>query len=165
VRPLLVVDGYNLLHADPGYVAAADIDIDGARRMLVDDVAVFAQGRYRAIVVFDGGGVAPHMPSWVSIEWSGRGEADTIVESLAFSARAEGRPCVVVTADRATRDAVFGRGVDVVSSRTMLEHLAESDVETREEAGRLRRVTLADRIDPATRAVLERWARDGRPSR
>jgi predicted RNA-binding protein with PIN domain len=165
VRPLLVVDGYNLLHADPGYVAAADIDIDEARRRLVDDVAVFAQGRYQAIVVFDGGGVAPHMPVWVSIEWSGAGEADTIVEALAFSARAEGRPCVVVTTDRATRDVVFGRGVDVVSSATMLEHLAISEAETREEGGRPRRITLGDRIDPATRATLERWAREGRPSR
>lgn len=163
MRPLLVVDGYNLLHADAGYRAAADIDLDAARRRLVDDVAVFAQGRYEAVVVFDGGGITPHMPSWVRVEWSGGGEADTIVEALAYEARESGRACVVATTDRATRDAVFGRGVDTISSATMLEHLEITDAETREEAGRTRRVTVADQVDPETRRRLAEWAREGRP--
>jgi uncharacterized protein len=158
VLPLLVVDGYNVLHADPGYRETASIDIDAARRRLTDDVAVFASGRYEAVIVFDGGGVGPWTPPGVEIRWSGDDEADTIVEALAFAAREAGRPCLVVTTDRATRDAVFGRGVDAVSSVTLLGHLDESREEWREAVESHERVTLADRVPPQVRRRLERWS-------
>ena len=143
-RPqLLVVDGYNLLHADDTYRALARRDLEAARRRLV----------------FDGGGPDPGAPAGVRVEFSGHGEADTIVEALAFQSRDEGRPCVVVTSDRATRDAVLGRGVDVISSAKMLEHLDESAEEWRESSGKAHRVTIAERLDPETRARLEERAR------
>ena len=154
-RPLLVVDGYNLLHADDTYRALADRDVELGRRRLVDDVAVFAADRYEAVVVFDGGGPDPSAALGVRVEFSGNGEADTIVESLAFQAREAGRRCLVVTSDRATRDAVLGRGVDAISSAVMLGHLSESEGEWRESRGRSPRVTIADRLDPATRARLQ----------
>jgi predicted RNA-binding protein with PIN domain len=123
---------------------------------------VFASGRFEAVVVFDGGGPDPGAPKGVRVEFSGHGEADTIVEALAFEARDEGRPCVVVTSDRATRDAVLGRGVDVISSAKMLEHLDESATEWRESSGRSHRVTIAQMLDPETRAALEARVK-GRP--
>lgn len=156
---LLVVDGYNLLHADDTYREIARRDIDAARRRLVDDVAVFASGRYEAVVVFDGGGPDPGAPRGVRVEFSGNSEADTIVEALAFAAREQSRPCLVVTSDRATRDAVLGRGVDTITSATMLEHLEESAAEWREALGRDHKVTIAERLDPVVRAELERRAR------
>jgi len=156
---VLIVDGYNLLHADDVYRELARRDMGAARRRLVDDVWVFAAGRFDAVVVFDGGGPDPGAPAGVRVEFSGDREADTIVEALAFQARGEGRPCLVVTSDHATRDAVLGRGVDAISSATMLEHLDESAAEWRESSGRRRRVTIADRLDPATRAQLEDRAR------
>ena len=158
-QPLLVVDGYNLLHADHAYRELAHRDLEAARRRLVDDVSVFAAGRFEAVVVFDGGGPDPGAVAGVRVEFSGHGEADTIVEALAFRSRDETRPCVVVTSDRATRDAVLGRGVDVISSAKMLEHLDESAEEWRESSGRGHRVTIADRLDPETRARLEERAR------
>ena len=157
--PLLVVDGYNLLHADPTYLRLAKTDIDVARRRLVDDVTVFAARRYEAVIVFDGSGPDLVWPPEVTVTWSGHGEADTIVEALAFEARAQSRPCVVVTSDRATRDAVLGRGVETMRSATMLEHLADSEAEWRESTGRSGGVPLADRLDPGTRTRLERWAK------
>ena len=159
---LLVVDGYNLLHANEVYRELAGRDLEAARRRLVDDVSLFAEGRYEAVVVFDGGGPDPGARRGVTVQFSGNHEADTIVEALAFTAREEGRPCLVVTSDRATRDAVLGRGVDTVSSAVMLEHLDETEAEWRESAGRHHRVTIADRLDPDTRARLEDRARGGR---
>jgi predicted RNA-binding protein with PIN domain len=164
VLPLLVVDGYNVLHADPGYAAAADVDIDAARRRLIDDVSVFASGRFETVVVFDGSGVSPWTPSGVTVQWSLRQEADTLVEALAFKARDAGRPCLVVTTDRATRDAVSGPGVDAVSSAILLGHLDESRQEWQESVESFDRVTLGDRVAPDVRARLEGWARGGSPS-
>ena len=157
--PLLVVDGYNLLHADDTYRDLAGRDVELARRRLVDDVAVFASGRYDAVVVFDGGGPDPSVTPGVRVEFSGGGEADTIVEALAFGAREEGRPCLVVTSDRATRDAVLGRGVDVITSTNMLGHLSESEEDWRDSHRRAPKVTIADRLAAATRASLARRAR------
>jgi predicted RNA-binding protein with PIN domain len=164
VLPLLVVDGYNVLHADPGYSHAAQVDVDEARRRLIDDVAVFASGRYETVIVFDGTGVSPWTPTGVTVRWSLEEEADTIVEGLAFRARDGGRPCLVVTTDRATRDAVSGPGVDAVSSAILIGPLDESREEWRESLTSFERVTLADRVSPEVRSRLEGWAR-GRPSR
>ena len=157
--PLLVVDGYNVLHADPDYSAAAKVDLDAARRRLIDDVAVFASGRYETVIVFDGAGVSPWTPAGVTIRWSLGEEADMLVEALAFQARGSGRPCLVVTTDRATRDAVFGPGVDAVSSSILLGHLDESREEWRESLETFERVTLGDRLAPGIRSRLEGWAR------
>lgn len=157
---LLVVDGYNLLHAAEAYRGQASVDVEAARRRLVDDVAVFAAGRYEAVVVFDGHGGDPAPPSGTRVEFSGSSEADAVVEGLAFAAREQGRHVLVVTSDRATRDVVAGRGVEAISSATMLERLAVSEDEWREQAGRPRRSTVADRLDPALRAELERRARE-----
>ncbi len=157
--PLLVVDGYNVLHADDTYLALAETDVDVARRRLVDDVTVFASGRYDSVVVFDGGGPDPGPVGRVTVEWSGSRDADALVEALAFEARRAGRLCVVVTTDRATREAVLGRGVEVVSSAAILGHLDEARVEWRESAPRGKRVTLAEMLDPAVRSRLERIAR------
>jgi predicted RNA-binding protein with PIN domain len=159
VLALLIVDGNNLLHADARYAAAARVDVETARRCLVDDIAVFASGAYEATVVFDGFGVAPWAPSGVCVMWSEGCEADAIVEGLAFEARRADRPCLVVTTDRATRDAVFGKGVETVSSATMLGHLDEARAEWESSVVSYDKVTVADHLSPELRARLATWAR------
>ena len=62
---LLVVDGYNVIHCTPRYEKlvydhsddpySSDVH-DMARTALINDVAAFAQGRYEAVIVFDGAG-------------------------------------------------------------------------------------------------------------
>ena len=84
---LLVVDGYNVIHATPRYESlifdrsddpySRDV-FDRARTALIADVAAFAQGRYEAVIVFDGAGNVsadrPNLPrAGVRIEFSPTG--------------------------------------------------------------------------------------------
>ena len=64
-RPLLVVDGYNVIYATPRYERLVYDRSDDplsrdvyprAREALISDVAAFAQASYDAVVVFDGAG-------------------------------------------------------------------------------------------------------------
>ena len=96
-KELLVVDGYNVIHADPRYERlifdrsddpySRDV-YDAARTSLIADVAAFAQGRYEPVIVFDGAGnVNPDRPNLpqagVRIEFSPTGvSADTIIQRL-----------------------------------------------------------------------------------
>ena len=103
---LLVVDGYNVIHCTPRYEKlvydhsddpySSDVH-DMARTALINDVAAFAQGRYEAVIVFDGAGnissERPNLPArGVRIEFSPTGvSADTVVQKLCIEAREEGR--------------------------------------------------------------------------
>ena len=66
---LLVVDGYNVIYKTPRYTSLMDeSDVHDpfvrARELLISDVAAYAQGRYRAVVVFDAAGnVSPERPN------------------------------------------------------------------------------------------------------
>lgn len=94
---LLVVDGYNVIHCTPRYEKlvydhsddpySSDVH-DMARTALINDVAAFAQGRYEAVIVFDGAGnissERPNLPArGVRIEFSPTVvSADTVVQKL-----------------------------------------------------------------------------------
>ena len=66
-KELLVVDGYNVIFSTPRYQALVDEEPSGPTRLgndvharsreaLIADVAAFAAGQYRVVIVFDGGG-------------------------------------------------------------------------------------------------------------
>lgn len=162
----LIVDGYNVLLADPRYAALAEADIDTARARLVEDVAMYAAAETHAFVVFDAGANPasdgrPHHVAGVAIVFSPSGaDADSVIESLAHRFRAEGHEVVVATSDAATQNAVMGAGAVRMSSAELTRELAEAAEETRRTrcvgtaAGR-----LEDRIDPRVRDVLWHWAR------
>ena len=127
---LLVVDGYNVIHCTPRYEKlvydhsddpySSDVH-DMARTALINDVAAFAQGRYEAVIVFDGAGnissERPNLPArGVRIEFSPTGvSADTVVQKLCIEARgkaarapwyratARSRPSSWARASRASR--------------------------------------------------------------
>ena len=164
----LIVDGYNVLHAVPRYADVLGRDLAGARDRLVDDVASFAAGRWRATVVFDGVGEPGEIASvpstgGVAVRFAPRGvDADTIVEELARRARDAGDGAVVVTSDASTQWTVRGGTVAVMSAREFAEELAEDAGERTEHlrAGP-RKSTVDQRIDDATRSALLRL-RDSR---
>lgn len=161
----LIVDGYNVLHADPRYEALAARDLDLARARLVEDVAAFAAGSWRPVVVFDGSGNAaadgrPHHVAGVTVMFSRAGEdADAVIEALAHRFRQSGE-VAVATSDAATQQAVAGRGVRRLSAR---ELVVEMDLSRRErgEAARpgSRRGPVEERVDASVREALSRWAR------
>ena len=136
---LYLFDGYNLLHAG----GRTDV------RELVDELAGFvAMNGARGVVVFDGVGEEAEVGA-LSVRYAP--DADTLLERLAAGHRHGERVCLV-SSDAAVRG-TSGQEVGKVSSATFLRSL-ERPVHTENEASRLR-----DRLDPETRAKLERLRR------
>ena len=175
-RELLVVDGYNVIHATPRYEQlifersddpySHDV-YDAARTALIRDVAAFAGRSYEAVIVFDGAGNVsaerPNLPqAGCRIEFSPTGiSADTVVQRLCIEAREAGRACSVVTSDGTIQATVMGKGVTRISARMLVEEIEQIDFEVKraqDEAPNMR-MTLGDRISPEARAKLEalRW--------
>jgi len=168
-RGHVIVDGYNLLHAHPAYASAVDSDIDGARARLVADLAGFAQGGPRTIVVFDGGANpdsdgSPHHVGGLTVIFSPhQTSADQVIEGLARRFRQRGEPTLVVTSDTATRQTVVGGTVSILSSARFAAELAAEGAGRLEAARAPRTVPLSRRIAPDVSDNLARWARGGGP--
>lgn len=162
---LLIVDGYNVLHRGPAYKGLLD-DLDAARAALVSDVAAFAHGEWRALVVFDGGGNpnstgTDHEVAGVHVVFSAYGvDADAVIEAEARRARELGDELTVVTSDADLQWTVMGPGVVRMSADEFAAELGEGSVEWAEHApSGSRSGRLEDRIDASVRDVLARWAR------
>jgi predicted RNA-binding protein with PIN domain len=136
---LYLFDGHNLLHAG-GF---ADL------RQLRDELASFVALRgARGVLVFDGSGVAE---SYGPLEVRYADHADTVLERLAAEHRATEIVCLV-SSDLALRG-TSGQEVQKRSSKTFLADM-EAVAHTEERPAHLR-----DRLDPETRARLERLRR------
>ncbi|MBA4370741.1 MAG: RNA-binding protein [Coriobacteriaceae bacterium] len=166
-RPLLVIDGYNVIGAEPGY-RSADDDLEEARARLVADAAVFAQDEWRCTVVFDGGGNpdsdgVPHHVSGVAIVFSAYGRtADDVIEALAARSRGRGEPMTVVTSDAATQSTVFGGPVMRMSAREFAASVARGASAWREHTPTSgRRGAVETRVSQDVRRRLDRMARGG----
>jgi predicted RNA-binding protein with PIN domain len=136
---LYLFDGYNLLHAS-GYEDAA---------LLVDALVTFValQGA-KGIVVFDGVGEEREVGP-LAVRFAPH--ADTLLERLAAEHRGVERVCLV-SSDLAVRG-TSGQEVGKLSSAAFLRDLPPA-AHAEESASRVR-----DRVDPATRAALERLRR------
>lgn len=174
---LLVVDGYNVMGATKRYEGLVDEDGAGgrlgsdpfvrAREALITDVAEFAQGRYEAVVVFDGGGnLNPERPNYdragVRVIFSPTGEtADTVIEKIVTDARLKGRNVALVTEDNTIR-ATVGTVVTRISSTLLVHEVERVDEEVRfaNQERTHQRMTLEERLSPEQREKL--WKMLGR---
>ncbi len=136
---LYLFDGYNLMHAG-GYRGVEH---------LVDELASFValQGA-RGVVVFDGVG---EDVTRGPLEVRFAAHADTLLERLAAEHRDRESVCLV-SSDLAVRG-TSGQEVRSLSSRTFLRDLTTASHSERGPGH------LADRLDEATRARLERLRR------
>ncbi|MGN0076595.1 MAG: NYN domain-containing protein [Parafannyhessea sp.] len=172
-QELLVVDGYNVIHKSPRYMALVDEvsgrlgdtdPFDRARKLLVADVAAYAQGRYEAVVVFDGAGnVSPDRPNLtiagVRTVFSATGEeADSVIERIVTEARHDVRAVTVITSDNTIRATVGGIPVTRLSSDVLIHDVNAivEDVRAANDERNHQRLTLEDRLDPKTRQKLDR---------
>jgi predicted RNA-binding protein with PIN domain len=136
---LYLFDGYNLLHA--GTFSDA--------RELIDLLASFVAVRgARGVVVFDGVGEEATVGS---LEVRFAPHADTLIERIAAERRSV-EQVFLVSSDVAIRGTA-GQEVGKLSSKTFL---AELDTPQHREQ---RPSRLEDRLDPQTRARLERLRR------
>ena len=132
-------DGYNLLHAggfsDP--------------RELEDKLASFVAVRgARGVVVFDGVG-ATHSLGPLEVRFAQ--EADFLLERLAAELRNRERVCLV-SSDLTVRE-TSGKEVDKRSSQLFMQELGDTELPPPP------RMAIEERLDPKTRAKLERIRR------
>lgn len=165
----LIVDGYNVLRSGSRYQAISGPDytddaFNAARERLINDVIDYAGRAYEATIVFDGGGNAFSDAEFqrvgsVRVVFSKCGQsADRLIERLAHDACERGFETLVVTSDASIQNAVFGGGVDRMSSEGFCQeigmHHDEVALEKHPEVAHKR--TVSDRV-PAD--VRERLAR------
>ena len=172
MKKVLLVDGYNVIRTSGLYRNIEVEDFTGgeglnpAREKLIADVAVFAQGRYDATVIFDGAGNggsdgAPRSVAGITVIYSQAGEsADSVIEKLATKARDKGREVFVVTSDAQTQWTVLGDHVTRISSLGFAQEveLVNRSWQERNPAPKSKH-TLSERIDPKVAERLARFAR------
>lgn len=187
--PLLLVDGYNVIHGTIPYQqlidehagagALADVaslsrdpyghdPFERAREALITDVAAYAQHVYEPVVVFDAAGnLSEERPDFsragVRVVFSRTGEsADAVIERLATRARKQNRDVLLVTSDNTIRFTVGGVPITTVSSQLLARdlQLTNQDIETSREERSYGHMTLEDRLSPEAREKL--WKLLGR---
>ncbi len=168
--PLLIVDGYNMLRSSGAYDSIevddfTDDPLNEARERLISDIATYALSKFEAIIVFDGGGNLssrgePVSVAGIKVIFSASGtDADATIEKLAFEAKRGDREVVVVSSDSAVQNATFGGGVTRMSSTGLMQEISDIMEECAEASENHGKMTLAGRLDPETRAILEAMAR------
>lgn len=173
---VLIVDGYNVIHAWADLRSALDSGgLEESRRLLIAALAEYGAVRaVRVTVVFDGPRKAVVSPAevidGVTVRFGGAsGSADHVIERLAYKASRAGLAgdVVVATSDRLMRDMVRAMGAATIDTRTLeaevkgaLGEVGRDAERSRDQAGFARR--LEDRLDPDVRARLEAMRR-GRP--
>ena len=123
----LVIDGYNLIRADPGEAEHPLSDLEGSRNRLIERLKVYRRHkRVKITVVFDGihsgrlsGDKQNH--AGVSVTFSRSGEdADTVIKELC---RIRGSSLTVVTTDHDLASYAEANGAVVIKSSEFLELL------------------------------------------
>lgn len=166
---VLIVDGYNIIHAWPDLRSAlTGAGLEESRRLLVAALAEYAAVRgVRVTVVFDGPRTAvasaPEVIDGVTVRFGGAsGSADHVIERLAYRAAQAGRAgdVVVATSDRLQRDMVRAMGLATMDARSLeaevkgaLGEVGAGAERLREQARFARRVE--DALAPDVRARLE----------
>lgn len=135
--PLLIVDGYNVVHAWPSLKRLlTTASLEDARDELVRRLAVIGMVSGEEVtVVFD----AHHSTAMANSEETFDGvrviftrkghSADHSIERLAYQARGRGEVITVATSDRFQRDLVRGMGGAVISALELERRVDEADRE------------------------------------
>ena len=125
----IIVDGYNLLHADPKLKRTLRADLRGARRSLMRRLRHYLESKnVRLTVVFDGrGGVTDvdvEIPGRLQVLYSAAGQsADELIIHILQEA-ANPREYLVVTSDMADIGrAASSMGVQVLPSTDFLSRM------------------------------------------
>jgi predicted RNA-binding protein with PIN domain len=171
---VLIVDGYNTVHAWPELRRVLDRHgLQEARHRLVRALAEYAAAQQVSItVVFDaprqlGRAATEEMVDGVHVRFTGgQDTADHVIERLAYLATRDGpaNDVVVATSDRLQRDMVRAMGVTTMDALTLEGEVRAAAAGTEasartldEQAGRARRVE--HHLAPDVRERLERLRR------
>ena len=137
-EPLLIVDGYNIIHAWPALLRDADGDLETARERLADRLAEYEATRgVHTILIFDGSRkrpVGPLAAYAVETRFSSKGlSADHLIERLIVETRAatdEYLPITVATSDRLIHALAMRERAAVTAARDFVRELEAIRMET-----------------------------------
>jgi ribosomal protection tetracycline resistance protein len=125
----IIVDGYNVIHADEKLKRLAGRDLNQARRALLEMIKAYLQSKsLQVTVVFDGrGGLTDAdavLPEKLQVLFSASGRsADTLIIEILKSS-ANPREYIVVSSDRADIGrAAGGLGARVLASAEFLQRI------------------------------------------
>ena len=176
---VLIVDGYNTVHAWPSLRSVlGSHGLEEARRRLIAALAEFAASAgVEVTVVFDAPRSTGRPPSeevvdGVQVRFTGgHDSADNVIERLAYVATRSGPAVdvVVATSDRLQRDMVRAMGVTTMDARTLEAEVRATAEGTDRRADTMRTQAQHARrvehhLDPTVLAQLERMRR-GQPPR
>ncbi len=167
----LIVDGYNLIHADPELAALLDRDTEAARGKLVEVLIEHsAREGVEIELVFDAAGRdgptnSERLTGGLTVTYTAKGEsADAYIEKASYGSWPAGS-VAVVTGDYEQQKVAGGAGMLRISSR---EFEAEMRI-SREESGREARqgssawkVSVRDRLPGDVRVSLEKLKKKAR---
>ncbi len=157
---LLIVDGYNIIHADPHLKTLLERDLASGREGLLAALTPLQdQERYQVVVVFD----SSHQERQVATLEDVRGmevaftaggqTADSFIEKLVRRRRSA---AVVATDDRQLQSVVQGYGAVVKTSESLRAEMTDVTAEIDRQLDRLRQGSGMHRLD----AQLEGELRD-----
>lgn len=138
-EPLLIVDGYNVLHAWPALMREAGGNLEAGRQRLADRVAEYEATRgMHATLIFDGSGKGPRGPSVdvyaVETQFSSKGlSADHIIERSIVEWRErtdDYLQITVVTSDRMIHNLAMRERATIIGSREFIAELEALRTET-----------------------------------
>jgi predicted RNA-binding protein with PIN domain len=127
MRNILLVDGYNVIHAWPELSACKD-NLEDARDKLIDIMASYgAFQNLEVTVIFDANGVKgsavfEHFIGKVSVIYTREGEtADSHIEKMAYDMVRQRKQVYVVTSDWVEQLVILGAGAYRISARELLQ--------------------------------------------
>jgi len=154
---LLIVDGDNVAHVRGGPDDYQEVRAELAAAVI--DHA--ARSGVETVLVFDGHG-RDRKVGRTQVRYAGTETADTLIERLAHRHQSD-RAVTVVSSDTVLRHVAQRGGVQAMSAREYADRLAAAPSdEPASPSGRIR-YKLADSVDPAVRAELERIRRGQKP--
>ncbi|MCL1844633.1 MAG: NYN domain-containing protein [Defluviitaleaceae bacterium] len=162
----LLVDGYNVIHANASLAKVAADSLDAARKKLCDALCEFrALSRYRIIVVFDAHLVAGGIGSvenhrGIKVIFTKEAEtADHYIEAATYKlARKKQDKITVATSDTLEQLIILAAGASRISAAdlwTEIETTRKTALATHKNSRPIKKNPIESLIDPETAQILE----------
>jgi predicted RNA-binding protein with PIN domain len=137
VTHYLLIDGYNVIHANAGLASVAADSLEMARKKLCDALCEFrALSRYRIIVIFDahlveGGVGSVETHRGIKVVFTKEAEtADSYIERSAYKLAAKRQDRITVaTSDTMEQLIIMGSGAARISAEDMWEEIETARAE------------------------------------
>jgi len=160
----LLIDGYNIIHANAGLSTVAADSLDAARKKLCDILCEFrALSRYRIIVIFDahlvaGGTGSVETERGIKIVFTKEAEtADNYIERATYKL-AKNRRVTVATSDTLEQLIIMGSGAARISAEdlwTEIETVRAEVLERYKKTRPIKKNPIESFLDPQTAQLLE----------